>query len=231
VRRAERLFQIVHFLRGRRIATARQLANALKVSERTIYRDVQDLMTSGVPIEGEAGVGYCLRKGFDMPPVMLECDEIEALTVGARMVEAWTTPAMAKAAVSAHAKIVAVLPEARRRAADALRVAVPAMHIAPQLGERLALAQQAVAEARVLEFAYLHAKPADPPVTARRVRPLCLYFWGGSWTLAAWCEGRRAFRSFHLDRIIRCRITDDKIPFKAGTTLADYQRNPVVLDD
>lgn len=231
MRRADRLFQIIHQLRGRRLVTARELGEALHVSERTVYRDVRDLMLSGVPIEGEAGVGYTLRKGFDLPPVMLEADEVEALTVGARMVEAWTTPAMARAAQTAHAKITAVLPDARRRTADALRVAVPAMHIAPQLGERLALAQQAVADSRILEFVYFHGDGESATASERRVRPLCLYFWGGRWTLAAWCEMRQAFRNFRLDRMARCRVTDEPVRYEAGTTLADYQRNPIDWDD
>ncbi len=111
MRRADRLFQIVQHLRLRRTrTTARELARKLAVSERTIYRDIQDLGRSGVPIEGEAGVGYILR-GFDVPPLMFTREEIEALVVGARMVEAWTTEQLSAAARHALQKIEAALPE------------------------------------------------------------------------------------------------------------------------
>src|SRR5258706_492696 len=98
MRRADRLFQIVQFLRGRRLTTAAFLAGRLGVSLRTVYRDVRDLSLSGVPVEGEAGVGYRLRSGFDVPPLMFTLNEIEALAVGARMVEAWGGPGLAHSA-------------------------------------------------------------------------------------------------------------------------------------
>src|SRR6266508_4584176 len=122
MRRADRLFQIVQFLRGRRLTTAAFLAGRLGVSLRTVYRDVRDLSLSGVPVEGEAGVGYRLRAGFDVPPLMFTLNEIEALAVGARMVEAWGGPVLADSARTAIEKIVAALPDDRRlvRAANRL---------------------------------------------------------------------------------------------------------------
>src|SRR5437867_2624804 len=110
MRRADRLFQIVQFLRGRRLTTAAFLAGRLGVSLRTVYRDVRDLSLSGVPVEGEAGVGYRLRAGFDVPPLMFTLNEIEALAVGARMVEAWGGPVLADSARTAIEQIVAPLP-------------------------------------------------------------------------------------------------------------------------
>src|SRR5690606_18867897 len=105
MRRADRLFQIVQFLRSRRLTTAQWLASRLDVSVRTIYRDIQDLSLSGVPIEGEAGVGYMLRHSMDLPPLMFERSEIEALAIGARMVNGWGDPELQRAAESALAKI------------------------------------------------------------------------------------------------------------------------------
>jgi predicted DNA-binding transcriptional regulator YafY len=105
VRRADRLFEIVQHLRGDRLVTAQMLADKLEVSVRTIYRDVRDLQTAGVPIDGEAGVGYLLRPGFQLPPLMFTLAEIEALVVGARMVEAWAGRALAGAAAEALVKI------------------------------------------------------------------------------------------------------------------------------
>ena len=98
MRRADRLFQIIQLLRNRRVTTARWLADVLEVSERTVYRDIQDLMVSGVPIEGEAGIGYVLKKSFDLPPLMFSREEIAALTLGARIVKSWADPQLAKAA-------------------------------------------------------------------------------------------------------------------------------------
>src|SRR5882672_1972135 len=105
MRRADRLFLLIQALRGRRLATARWLAEQLEVSERTVYRDVRDLQLSGVPIEGEAGVGYALRRGADIPPLMFTREELEALVVGARMVEAWTGRRISRAAQQALIKI------------------------------------------------------------------------------------------------------------------------------
>lgn len=110
VRRADRLFRIIQILRRRRVTTARRLAEELEVSARTVYRDVQDLVASGVPIEGEAGVGYVLRRGYDLPPLMFTEDEIEALVLGARIVGSWADAALARAAGDVLVKVDAVLP-------------------------------------------------------------------------------------------------------------------------
>jgi len=118
MRRADRLFQIVQYLRGGRLVTAAQLAERLEVSPRTIYRDIADLIGSGVPVEGEAGVGYVMRAGFDLPPLMFTRDEMVALVAGARLIRAFGGAAMARASEEALVKINAVLPEgARQRAA------------------------------------------------------------------------------------------------------------------
>ena len=111
MRRADRLFQIVQHLRGGRLVTARMLGERLEVSERTIYRDIADLQSTGVPIDGEAGVGYLMREGFDLPPLMFTRDEIVALVAGARMVRAFGGAQMARAAEEALVKIGAVLPD------------------------------------------------------------------------------------------------------------------------
>src|SRR5688572_17137320 len=115
MRRADRLFQIVQHLRGGRLVTARALGERLEVSERTIYRDIADLVGCGVPIDGEAGVGYIMRSGFDLPPLMFTRSELAALTLGARFVKAWSGAEHALAAEEALVKIEAVLPERERR--------------------------------------------------------------------------------------------------------------------
>lgn len=111
MRRADRLFQIIQLLRRRHVLTAAAIAQDLEVSERTVYRDIADLVRSGVPIAGEAGVGYTLRRGFDLPPLMFTEEEIEALVLGTRVVSSWADEGLAKAAESALARIEAALPE------------------------------------------------------------------------------------------------------------------------
>src|ERR671934_205935 len=150
MRRADRLFRIVQFLRGRRLTTGAFLAGRLGVSLRTVYRDVRDLSLSGVPIEGEAGVGYRLKAGFDVPPLMFTLNEIEALAVGARMVEAWGGPVLADSARSAIEKIVAALPADRRAAVEQPRLYAPAFHIPPKTLQALESAREAIGARRVL---------------------------------------------------------------------------------
>jgi predicted DNA-binding transcriptional regulator YafY len=127
MRRADRLFQIVQILRRRRLTTARQLADRLCISERTVYRDIRDLIASGVPVEGEAGVGYRLR-GFDLPPLMFTREEVEALVLGARIVQSWTDPELAGAAAEAIAKIEAVLPQDRSHLVQGTQLYAPEAH-------------------------------------------------------------------------------------------------------
>jgi len=115
MRRADRLFQIVQYLRGGRLVTAAMLAERLEVSERTIYRDIADLQSSGVPTDGEAGVGYLMRDGYDLPPLMFTRDEVVALVAGARLIRAWGGAGMARAAEEALTKIGSVLPDGNSR--------------------------------------------------------------------------------------------------------------------
>ncbi len=114
MRRADRLFEIIQFMRRKELVRARDLGGALEVSERTIYRDIRDLIASGVPIEGEAGMGYVLKAGFDLPPLMFKEQEIEALVLGARIVESWADAELAAAASDVIAKVQAVIPDRLR---------------------------------------------------------------------------------------------------------------------
>jgi len=220
MRRADRLFRLVQVLRARRFATARSLAEALEVSERTIYRDVQDLSLSGVPIEGEAGVGYALRRDFDMPPLMFDFDEIEALTAGARMVQAWSSPQLARAAQSALDKIAAALPSDKRIAMDRTRLYAPTFLVDRELGRVMDTMREAIVESRRLSFSYTDM---GDKASERKVRPLGLYFWGRKWTLAAWCELRVDFRNFRLDRMKHVAI-GTRFPDEPGKRLDDFLR-------
>lgn len=206
MRRADRLFLIIHALRGRRTAlSSRSLADTLGVSQRTVYRDVADLQRSGVPIEGEAGIGYVLRKGSDIPPLMFQPDELEALVVGSRFVQAFAGERLSRAAEAALLKINAVLPGELRERSDRSRV------FAPDFGQHAALKAHiddihaAILERQVVRLDYADEKGS---VSTREIQPLCLAFWGGSWTLGAWCRLRRDFRNFRLDRIRVCHVSD-----------------------
>jgi predicted DNA-binding transcriptional regulator YafY len=221
VRRADRLFQIVQFLRGRRMTTAAFLAGRLGVSLRTVYRDVRDLSLSGVPIEGEAGVGYRLRAGFDVPPLMFTLDEIESLAVGARMVEAWGGPVLAESARTAMEKIAAALPPERRSAVERTRLYAPGFHVDRASLARLEAVRDAIGARRVLRLDYRDAK--DKP-TQREVWPIGLWFWGGAWTIGAWCEAREDWRNFRVDRIASLEALERRYPDQPGRRLADFLR-------
>jgi predicted DNA-binding transcriptional regulator YafY len=215
MRRADRLFQIVLFLRRRRVATARDLAQALEVSERTIYRDVQDLSACGLPIEGAAGVGYRLRRGFDLPPLMFDREELQALRLGARMVRSWADPDLSQAAANALRKIEAVLPADL----DGLGEALYAPHIHPYPVRLVGLLRRATIEHLKARFDY---KREDGHASRRTVRPLGLFYWGATWTLLAWCELRDDFRSFRLDRMADLEVADETFTLEPGQTLEDF---------
>lgn len=221
MRRADRLFQIVQALRGGRMLTARDLAQRLEVSERTIYRDMRDLMATGVPIEGEAGFGYVLRGGFEIPPLMFTADELEAVLVGVRMVRAWGGAQLAEAAGEAMVKIEAVVPAALRAGLARSRIFAPPKQMPEQ--QRLVLdnLRRAIGEQRVVRFEY---RREDGQVSSRSCHPLGLHFWGKVWTLVAWCELRDDFRTFRPDRMASLTIEGRTFRQMPGRTLADFLR-------
>ena len=206
MRRADRLFQLVQILRGGRIHTAASLALDLEVSERTLYRDIRDLVASGVPIEGEAGIGYRMRDGFDLPPLMFTSAEVEALVMGARMVEAWADEKLAGHARNVLSKVHAVLPKQLAARIDKLPLYALDFHVPGEMRQNLEPVRRAVSGRNLLRFNY---QRADGGKSARVVRPLGLYFWGKLWTLAAWCELRRDFRNFRPDRMSGVEVLDE----------------------
>jgi predicted DNA-binding transcriptional regulator YafY len=221
MRRADRLFHIIQLIRGRRLTTAAYLAQRLEVSERTIYRDVADLQFQGVPLEGEAGVGYRLGAGFDLPPMMFTQDEAKALVASVRMAQVWLDPALAQSAEDALGKILSVLPVDARVAAEALAVYAPPGGL-PQSAQRtLQTLREAVHERRKVFINYRDL--ADKP-SERTLRPLGCFYWGKVWTLAAWCEQRNDFRSFRVDRVTSVRRLEEQFRDEPGRTLADLAR-------
>ena len=220
MRRADRLFQIVQYLRGRRLTTAAQLAEWLSVAPRTIYRDIRDLSVSGVPIEGEAGVGYRLRPGYDLPPLMFTRAELEALVAGARMVASWGGPELSSAAGAALSRIAAAVPEAARIDLERTRLYAPAF-ASTVPGQMFDQVHRAIGLRSVLRFGYQDQQGA---VSQREVWPLGLFFWGGAWTLAAWCCLREDFRQFRLDRITGLEASGVQFVDAAGRRLEDFLR-------
>ncbi|MEO8503532.1 MAG: YafY family protein [Acidobacteriota bacterium] len=221
MRRADRLFQIVQLLRRRRVTTAARLAAELAVSERTIYRDIADLSASGVPILAEAGVGYALAKGFDLPPLMFTRDEIEAIVLGARIVRAWADPALAKAADEALAKVETVLPASLKTRIPDAEIFAPDFHVDAAQRSRLQPLREAVRDRRKIQLSY---RDKEASSTDRSVRPLGLFFWGATWSLGAWCELRRDFRNFRADRIVTFEVLDQRFEDEPGKTLRDLFR-------
>ena len=199
MRRADRLLRITDILRGGKLVTAQDLAERLEVSKRTIYRDVADLIANRVPIEGEAGVGYVMRQGYDLPPIMFTAEEVVALVGGARMIRAWGGGRMGRAAEAALDKIAAVLPDPAAARAGSVHVhAFRPAEQTPEVAAALDRIEDATDAARHLSFGY-----ADEAgrATRRTVRPLGLWFWGKVWTMVGWCELRGDFRVFRVDRM------------------------------
>lgn len=221
MRRADRLFQLVQLIRGRRLSTAEFLAERLEVSARTVYRDVADLQSQGVPIEGEAGVGYRMRPDFDLPPLMFTKDEAQALVASVRIAQPRLDAALAMHAEAALSKILAVLPSASRAAAESLALYAPPVGPDAATRARLETLRIATENRQKLHLRYLDLKEQ---LTERLVRPLGCFFWGEVWTLAAWCDVRENFRNFRVDRIQDIGVLDEHFRDEPGKTLADLFR-------
>lgn len=219
MRRADRLFQIVGVLRRRRQVTAQQLAEQLEVSARTVYRDVADLVASGVPIAGEAGVGYRLDPSYRLPPLLFTPDEVEALVLGMRLVETWADDDLRRSARAVLDKIDAVVSSEERPHLD--RTALFSLSFETRR-ERLAPfgpLRRAINAQRRVSFLYEDRAGAQ---SRRTVRPLGLYFWGGAWTLGAWCELRDDFRNFRIDRVTELVVLSDTFALEPPCTLDAY---------
>lgn len=217
MRRADRLFQIVQILKHKRLTTAQELAERLEVSTRTVYRDIQDLCLSGIPIEGEAGVGYLLRHEVNVPPLMFNEAELEAIQVGIRMVETWGGKELGRAARQAMIKVEAVLPK-RLQAYQSLMFA-PDFYVDSNEFQFLDPLRHAAQNREMVKLFYQDVKL---DLTEREVRPLAIYFWRGTWTLLTWCELRHDFRNFRVDRISGLLCLGREFMHTPGQELADF---------
>lgn len=229
MRKAERLFQIITLLRGRRtVITAQQLAQALDISVRTLYRDISALQCSGVPIEGEAGVGYRLRAGFDLPPLMFESDEMLALLVGARMVRAFTDQELASAAQTAEQKIRAILPERLMRRAELQPYCIPVLK-RDDPDRLIHLTLRSACEQR--QCVQIWYDSLQHEHSQRIIYPLAIIGWRHSWMLLSWCESRQAYRNFRMDRIRRAAPEPRHFTLHAGMSLQHYLQTEMKMDD
>ncbi|WP_028024189.1 helix-turn-helix transcriptional regulator [Enterovibrio calviensis] len=205
--KSERLFELLTLLRSKRYAvTAKALSEELGVSERTIYRDVQSLLLSGVPIEGEAGVGYLLGKGSHLPPLMFTEEEMLGIELGMRMVRAWSDKRLASASESASRKIHSILPEHLKAQIEAIPLEVPAFHVESDCADRSEQLREATSNCEKVHIHYATGEGVD---SERIIHPLGQVYWGKVWTLVAWCELRNDYRSFRIDRIKRVDVMGD----------------------
>lgn len=219
MRRADRLFQIIQYLRSRRLTTAKWLAERLEVSERTIYRDIQDLMASGVPIDGEAGVGYVLNHHFDIPPIMFTKEEVEALVIAARFSKTWAGNKLAHSAELALAKIEAVMPKELKDELAKPKVYTPSFLVPNSTKDRLDDIRNAINSKYIITIEYLSLNEES---SVRNLYPLGLFFWGKAWTLASWCELRQDFRSFRVDRINAVKISQNTFRDSSDISLKNF---------
>ena len=219
MRRTDRLFDLIQILRDGRLHRAGEMADRLGVSVRTIWRDMATLMASGLPVEGERGVGYILRSPITLPPMILTGDEIEALRLGVRLVAEGEDAALARAARSLATKIASVTPAPPEGddlfqftgQQDARTAAhIPVIRAAIRARERLAIS-------------YIDA---DGRESHRDIRPLGLEDAGRVRSVLAWCEGAADFRAFRLDRIVALTPTGETFEAEPGRRLADWVRDP-----
>jgi predicted DNA-binding transcriptional regulator YafY len=221
MRRADRLFEIIQRLRRRKVVTARELADQFRISERTIYRDITDLIASNVPIEGAAGIGYSLRKGYDLPPLMFSESELEALVFGARMVQSWSDPELGQAADAALAKIENVLPGHLQRLIEDRSLWAPTDNRRPPVTFDFARLRAAIHARRKIRFCYRDEKGAE---TQRKARPLTLWCNPPIWLAGSWCELRNDFRFFRLDRMSDVEFIEETFALEPGKSAEDLFR-------
>jgi len=214
MRRADRLFDILQTLRvATKPMTAAAIAERLEVTVRTVYRDVATLQARRIPIEGAAGIGYVLRRGFDLPPLMFTDDEIDAITVGARLVRRLRDPGLQRAAESVLAKVSSVLPDALKSGIGAAPFLVSNGSAVEPKGISLSDLRRAIRESRKVKIVYSDAQDQQ---SARTVWPVAMAYYVDVTLLGAWCELQRDFRHFRVERIVSSDILNETFPTEGG---------------
>ena len=226
--RPERLLDLIQILRRhRRPVRGAELAEELRVSLRTVYRDIQGLVATGARIDGEAGIGFVLRAGYTLPPLMFNADEIEALVLGSRMLAGSVDEPLARAARDALAKIAAVLPEERREEIESLGLlSAPRPPTVPD-GVELAFIRKAIRAERKVWITYGDALGNH---TERRIWPIALTFYDRKRLLAAWCELRQDYRHFRTDRIVTLAVTDKRYPRRRQVMMKEWRERESETD-
>ncbi len=219
MRRTDRLFDMIQILRDGRLHRAQDIADRLEVSLRTIYRDMDTLIASGVPIEGARGLGYMATAAITLPPLNLSLTELEALHLGMAIVGAAADEELQKAALSLSAKIEAVLPDGRRTAPASFGFAVYPFADAAHGFRHMPALRAAIRARQKLELSY---RNTNSELTSRAVRPLQLEYWGRVWTVTVWCELRNDFRVFRVDKIESIKVLPQLFIDEPGKSLADY---------
>lgn len=208
MRRTTRLFEIIQLLRvARKPLTAEAIATQLEVTRRTIYRDIASLQALCVPIHGEAGIGYVMRAGYDLPPLMLSIEEVEALVVALDLLDRTGDRGLKAGADSIRAKVATVLPPTARQPIDRRSLYVSQWGSAEPAAVDLAEVRRAIREERKLELVYADAEGRR---TDRTIRPIAVIYYIEVMNIVGWCELRRDFRNFRADRILACTLSDDR---------------------
>jgi predicted DNA-binding transcriptional regulator YafY len=224
MRRGDRLFDIIQTLRAARgPMTAAKLAEALEVTTRTVYRDIATLQARRVPIEGAAGIGYVLRRGFDLPPLMFTTEEVDAIAVGARMVRRLRDRSLQAAADSVLAKLTDVLPQALRGQLSVARIYVSDGSAAEPRGIDPAALREAIRTSRKLRIAYVDDKGER---SERVIWPLAMAYYVDATLVGAWCELRQDYRHFRIDRITSSAVMAETFPAGNGRLVAEWLALP-----
>lgn len=220
--RTSRLFELIGILRTRRMAvTASDLADELAVSQRSVYRDIETLRSLGAPIEGEAGVGYCLKAGFFPPALAFSSDELDALALGLGWVQQRADPALARSSESALAKILSAKGN-NRASPDGLPVLAPAASISERVDPpETASLRDAIRRQRKVSIRYQDTRGAN---TERTIWPIAIVYFDDVRVLAAWCEHRAAFRHFRIDRLQVKAILNERYPGHRQSIMTRWQQ-------
>lgn len=222
MRKAERLFQLTNLIRNKQPITAERLAEELELSVRSIYRYIDDLSVSGIPIYGTPGIGYQLDKNFELPPLNLTDKELDALMLGVGMVSSWTGDELSQAAKSLAGKIESSLPKQLKE--NYSRV-IFAPNIKPnplakiKTRKNWELLHASIKSQNVIKIGYISL---DEKESKRSVKPLGLFYWGAKWTLASWCNHRNDYRSFRVDRILDIEVTSESFELTDCFSLDTY---------
>ena len=219
MRRTDRLFDLILLLRDGKLHRAQDLAETLEVSTRTIYRDMDTLVASGVPVEGERGVGYMMTDTITLPPLNLTSNELEALHLGMAVISEAGDEELQKAANSLSAKIDAVLPDDRNAPRDGWGFAVYPFAEAAKGFAHMPALRAAIRARQKLEITYLDL---NDKISKRVIRPLQMEYWGRVWTVTTWCEHRNDFRVFRVDRITEINVLAQMFIDENGKTIKDY---------